>query len=164
MIHQLAEKYWKGECSAAEEQLLKDTLRWGQVPADLEPLAEYLRFQEEQREHLTLDDSFDEAIMQQIANRPKRRRIRLHREWSIAASIALIIGMSIFFFNQPEADLTAKAEISDEFVDTFDNSEEAYREVKKALLMVSSTMNNGMKHSALLGEFDKQQQVLNNKK
>ena len=154
-LQQLADKYWQGECTDQEEQDLTQALLNQEVPAGLEALADYLRFNQAERNSLTLDDSFDEMILQQIQptiQKPQKlRSSRASTFFQIAAAIALLMvsSFSVYSLMQP----VTPAET--EWVDTYDNSEEAYREVRKALMLVSSTMNDGMEHTQALGEFHK---------
>lgn len=163
ILNQLAEKFWEGNCTELEEQELKKSLLQQPVPHGLEGLADYLKSLETYRSEIILDQQFDEQMLNMIqASIPVRS---LHRRWTflskIAAGIVLVAGMSwgIQHMTMPQEEVVVS-----EFVDTFEDSEIAYQEVRKALLMVSNNMNEGLEHAELLGEFHKVKSEVENQK
>ena len=148
-IYQLAERFWNGQTSEQEEKQLRNSLQWNEVPKDLEPLAEYLKFTEEAK-HVVLGQQFDQDVLAKI-DKPTTRLFSISSILKVAA-VAILLIASIFLFRQSD---TAPA-IADqsEFIDTYEDSEVAYREVRNALMMVSTNMNQGMSHTMALGKFD----------
>ncbi|MFK7757671.1 MAG: hypothetical protein AB8B53_12145, partial [Flavobacteriales bacterium] len=58
----LADKFWNGECSEAEEKLLRDTLRWDEnLPEEFAALKDYLSVMN--AEPTSLSDEFDDKIL-----------------------------------------------------------------------------------------------------
>ncbi|MEM7370379.1 MAG: hypothetical protein AAF587_17350 [Bacteroidota bacterium] len=163
ILNQLAEKFWEGKSTEQEEQQLKESLLQGPVPPELNSLAEYLQSLEAYRSATTLDQEFDAQMLAKI--QPPAPVRSLKSGWAmltkIAAGIVLLLGMAwgIQTMTQPQEE-----EIVSEFVDTFEDSEIAYQEVKKALLIVSANMNEGLEHAELLGEFHKVKSEVENKK
>ena len=154
-LDQLAEKYWDGTATEAEEQELRMAVQAGVSSPALAELADYLHFLEVERTDKQLDESFDQVLMAKIAEKPARR---LSVAWygRIAAGLALL--MAVGWGIQEFSPLTPQA--SDEFADTYEDPAIAYQEVRKALMMVSSTMNDGLEPTMMLGEFHKAQEEL----
>ena len=73
----------------------------------------------------------------------------------MAAGIALFIGL--FFTWKSYSDSVEVRPVLDEIVivDTYDDPEVAYREVKKALMMMGGKMNEGASYAGSLYEFEK---------
>lgn len=158
-LNQLAESYWQGQLSEAEEQELFRLLAEAEsLPAELSNLRNYLWYAKQEREtkHLSLD--FDKKLMDQIhATQVKSvRRPLWPRLVPVAAAIALLIGIGLNW-DRHEQPATA---VSEEFVDTYEDPEEAYLAVKAALMKVSSTMNEGMAHSEMLTNFHQAQTAI----
>ena len=148
-LNKLAEKYWEGKTTETEEKTLRDTLRWGETPKGLESIAEYLNYSQ-QIKSATLGDEFDQAIMQKIEP-PKSRIFKMDTLVKIAAAVILLL-VATFVFQKN--DVPASIAHQSEFIDTYEDSEEAYREVRKAMMMISSGMSSGMAHTQVLGKFD----------
>ena len=158
-LHKLAEKYWWGNCTDREEQELRAALGYNGVPPGLEPLASYLRYQEAERTDTVLGEDFDRDILQKIA--PAHRRKTRPLYYRIAAAIALILGVSIGI--QQWSSKSPHLPVS-EFADTYQDPNEAYHEVKKALMMVSTNMNQGMEKASMIGKFHQAHNELKQKK
>ena len=158
-IHLLAEKFWNGETSVSEDEQLRDQLRWGDVPTGLESLSDYLSYTE-QTKSKALTDEFDQEVLRKI-NKPKTRIFSMPNLAKIAAAVLVLFFATIVFNN---LDTQTKIAEQSEFIDTYQDSEEAYREVRSALMMVSSSMNNGMAHTQMLGKFDEAKKKTENRK
>lgn len=135
-IERLLERFYNAETSEQEEQELKDFFHHGEVPPHL--LAEkemFLQLQasdapegmEERLGNLIDQWELSEQKMQ------KKRRI-FHLQWigSIAASLLLVIGMSLYFHEPQRKDTCA-------------TPEEAYAHAEKALVMFSEALNKGIR-------------------
>ena len=135
-IERLLERFYNAETSGREEQELKDFFHHKEVPPHL--LAEkkmFLQLQasdapegmEERLGNLIDQWELSEQKMQ------KKRRI-FHLQWigSIAASLLLVIGMSLYFHEPQRKDTCA-------------TPEEAYAHAEKALVMFSEALNKGIR-------------------
>ena len=67
LFDELTERFWKGECSEAEEKQLKEACLYGEVPEKHQELKDYMAFLAETAEGATLDEVFDHRIMAEIA-------------------------------------------------------------------------------------------------
>ncbi len=151
----LTDKFWKGESSTEEERQLETFLNEEAVPSGFESLANYLNFAGSTRS-MELDDQFDKTILKKIEkpSAGSKTRFMIMR---VAAAIILLFVAAIVL-RQPNQPATVAHQ--SEFIDTYQDSEEAYREVKKALMMMSTNMNNGMKHAEMLGVFHQANETL----
>lgn len=160
MLNKLAEKFWRGECSEQEEQMLFTAVREGKPDQDLEELREYIRFLQQERQASVLGEDFDKKILHKISQKKVKRLIP--STWmKVAAAIVFLaslgLGINQIMTPRPQPEL-AQVE------DTYEDTELALAEVQKALLLLSSNMNEGMEQTRLLGEFDKAKKELHNNK
>ena len=158
-LSELADKFWNGECSEQEERDLKNCITHGEILGGLEGLAEYFQFTDQERSAKNLDDTFDATILHHIENTPPK--IEKFFMLKLAAGILIIVGIGFSMKAYFEANNAIE---TNEFVDTFDNSEVAYREVKKALSIMSSSMSSGMVYTGRMSAFHKAQKELKNKR
>lgn len=123
----LLEKYFEGETSIAEEKELKDYFSSSDVAPHLEqyrPLFGYFAEAKEQKFSNTLP---------LISKRSKTVW------WSIAASVAVLIGVGAYtYFNTMNTQKASKE------LGTYDDPEEAFEATQKALAMLSNNVNVGV--------------------
>ncbi|MEM6262781.1 MAG: hypothetical protein AAGI38_09760 [Bacteroidota bacterium] len=157
-LHQLAQKYWKGTCTDREEQMLLEYVRDAEnLSPELEPLRAYAGFLDAERSEVSLGDEFDQQFMAKIKEPNPVRRLNSAWLGRAAAAVALVVGFSWGFYEYSNRNAQV---IEDEFVDTYEDPEIAYMEVKKALMKVSSKMNSGMKHTRIMVNFHQSQKEL----
>jgi len=145
----LADKFWNGECSEAEEKLLRDTLRWNDnVPEEFHALKDYLNVMN--AEPSSLSDDFDDKILSIIEEKPKKV-FSIKRLYPLVAAAVVLVGVFIATQNTDPANPIDLAEVAQE--DTYEDPEKALEEVKKALMLVSNKMNKGKEYSKELGNF-----------
>ena len=128
-IELLIEKYFEGETSINEENQLKDYFSSPDVAQHLDhlkPMFGY--FSASKQQH------FDPIVPLLPKSRTKRKLALL----SVAASVVVLFGAGITYFNYED---TAKVED----LGTYDNPEIAFRETQKALALLSSNVNTGVK-------------------
>lgn len=151
-LHQLAERYWQGELSPAEEQALFRRLQVAEeLPSELLGLQRYAAFRLQQQE-VQLGADFDARLLAQVrATQTAPARTRRLRPWlmGMAAALALTLGITATW----QQLLPEPPPPQPEFVDTYQDPQEAYRAVRTAMLKVSRTMNEGMAHTEMIGRF-----------
>jgi hypothetical protein len=123
----LLEKYFEGETSIAEENVLKNYFSSSNVAPHLEqyrPLFGY--FTEAKKQKLTSE----------VPLISKNRKVA----WlSIAASVAVLMGVGTYtYFNNMDAAKESKE------LGTYDDPEEAFEATQKALAMLSDNVNVGV--------------------
>ena len=135
-IENLLEKYFEAETSIAEEKELKDYFASSDVAPPLEqykPLFGYVVQAKQEQFTATI---------------PLKTKKRKSVVWlSVAASIAVLLGVSLFTFNhynQPKSN----------DLGTYDDPEVAFRETQKALAMISEHVNKGIGSMQYLNEYE----------
>ena len=135
-IEKLLERFYNAETSEQEEQELKDFFRHGEVPPHLQVEKEmFLQLQvsdtpEGMEEHL--GNLIDQWELSEQKTQKKHRIFHLQWIGSIAASLLLVIGMSLYFHEPQRKDTCA-------------TPEEAYAHAEKALVMFSEALNKGIR-------------------
>lgn len=153
----LRKKYWEGKSSLDEEkELISHFL---QAHDEDNPDHEHFSYLNEKRAINPLDNGFDEEILNQIdthKNSKKPKRIAI-KYWYAAASLALIISISIIF-NQRFINVDKVENVVK--VDTYEDPGKAFEETKIALLMISSRLNQSGEYAAQFSKFDESQKNL----
>lgn len=135
-IEELLERFYNAGTSEQEEQELKDFFRYEEVPPHL--LAEKEMFLQLQASDTPegmeerLGNLIDQWELSEQKTQKKRRTFRLQWIGSIAASLLLVIGMSLYFHEPQRKDTCA-------------TPEEAYAHAEKALVMFSKALNKGIR-------------------
>ena len=147
-IKQILDKYWEGETSLQEENLLQEYFNSEKVVEelkDVQPLFQYFKVEQTTRIE---NPNFDEALLAQLETtviKPMRsvsRRRRIIRLVSSAAAILLIAFGGYFAYQQTN---TGDGQVA-ETLQLEDFSEEdrlAYEQTKMALAYMSSKLNRG---------------------
>ena len=158
-IQILEERYWAGETSLEEETLLKQA-----VSADSANVSDALKslFAVANEESMvTLESDFEADFWQSIeaAEKPRGKVIAFNSSSFLqyaAVGILLVafsfsIGNLIFNFNSdPVSTDSTYASLED----TYDNPEQAYLEMKRALMFASTKLNKGSDPVKQLKKFD----------
>lgn len=155
----LLEKYWAGETNLQEEEALKAFFASeGMSHKD----AAYFNYLQGKSMNDPLDRPFDEAILNKLnknssASRPK---VISFNYWLVAASLALILSFGVILKNE-----IFKTEPPPTIVqaDTFDDPDKAFEETKKALLFLSSKLNESSEYTSQFSKFDESQEILKKK-
>ncbi len=152
-IRELLDKYWKGETSLEEERELSSYFVSSQVTDEFAPFIPLFAFFEEAR-HIRMESSIVQPPVEDI----KGKIVNIRWLISIAASIAIFL--AVFFINNK---ISTEQTTQYAFEDTYDTPEEAYAEVKKALLYVSIKMNKGVTTAAeSLEKMEPLDKIINN--
>ncbi len=136
-INELLNRYWEGETTIEEEKHLRGYFNGSDVDAELSlytPL--FKAFTDEAQ--VTLNRQIPSPVPV-----PKVRVLSLRKLLQVAA-VFLLFG-TLFYL------LEMRPQRADEmaYADTFDDPNEAYAEVKKALLMISIKMNKGLETTSM---------------
>lgn len=137
-IEILLERYFSGETSLEDEKVLKEFFQGKDIPAHLASLKEQFEFFSVEKEKEELDASFDDKIIELINQEESQSNRRTRRFYIYAASgiaASLLIIMSLFFQFDP---------FTKRIKETFSDPQLAYTEARRALLMVSQTLNSGI--------------------
>ncbi|NNF01993.1 MAG: hypothetical protein HKN22_04860 [Bacteroidia bacterium] len=160
-INILLQRFFDGKSSEAEERELEQFLAKDpeQLPEQIRADAQYFKYLKEQRSLKFDSNKIESGFLDKIDEKQEkvfdlRRYKRLLFASAVAASIVL---MFVFYnnFNNKQSDTlnTAHSEIQD--------PDEAYAEVKNALMTVSVNFNEGAEGFQKISSFDKAQKSLN---
>ena len=135
-IEKLLVRFYNAETSEQEEQELQDFFHHGEVPPHL--LAEKEMFLQLQASDTPegmeerLGNLIDQWELSEQKTQKKRRIFHLQWIGSIAASLLLVIGISLYLHEPQRKDTCA-------------TPEEAYAHAEKALVMFSEALNKGIR-------------------
>ncbi len=141
-IEIVLEKYFRGETNITEEKVLKEYFFSSNVAqhlAQYKPIFGYF----------TLDK--DQKNNKKIRLKTKRRNFT----WlSIAASVVILLGIgTVGYFNYDNTN-------QDKTLGTYDNPELAFKETQKALSMLSTNINVGIKSVQYIQEYDNSKNLI----
>jgi hypothetical protein len=150
-------KYWEGKSSLNEENELKSYFLHSPDGAD--PDHEYFTYLNKKSSQNPLDHRFDDEILKLIVTNKQSRKLKNNviKYWYIAASLALVISVSIIFNN--EYIKVNKVENVVE-MDTYEDPEKAFEETKRTLLLLSSKLNQSGVYAIQFSKFEESQNNL----
>jgi hypothetical protein len=161
-IEQLLEKYWDGDTSLKEEQVLQKFFTEEEVPDHLQGVATLFQKFKADRQFQTLDDRFDEAMIHKIEKSGSAWNFRVILR--IAAVVALLVASVLLvkddILDEPE-DI---AETTETTPNTHEDPKLAYEQTRQALLLISSMMNEGTQHIEKLENFSEAQEKVKENK
>ena len=145
-INQLIEKYFQGETSLEEENLLRAYFHQEDIPQELKIYQPLFGLLDSERTK-GVGNHFDNKVFQQIGPSQKKRSplYPLHR-WMGAVAASLILVMSIWWL-YPELSPEPASAVNWEKYEPED-PKEAYRITKEALMKVSVELNRGATKAA----------------
>lgn len=132
-IRQLLEKYYSGESTLSEDNLLREFFNREDIPADLKAEQAVFRFFSDNKEMPEPSADFEDRILTAIdETEGKSGKKRLYTILSgVAATLILMAASYFFFFNERP------------IKDTYSDPEIAYAETMKILYDVSARLNRG---------------------
>lgn len=161
-IDQLLERYWAGDTSVEEENLLKQYFRFGKVDEKHKTYSEL--FQLEEEAECTVSDGFEEKLLGKIETETKvvpiNRRRNMWRGLAAACVIALFGTVAVQLNkldNQDPvetADITPVSNTIESRLAADPEALEAWNETKMALVGLSNRMNKGQKETLHLSKFN----------
>lgn len=135
----LIDKYFDGNTTLEEEQILKDYFQQNEVIPEWEDYRSYFGYLNQEK-----TVQFDKVI--RLTSDKKRKA-----SWSLVAALVLISGISLIYENQ---------RTTPEDLGTFDDPELAIQETQKALQLVSIHLNKGMEQTKHLETFNQSKKLI----
>lgn len=143
-INHLLEKYWEGETSLQEEEILQQYFNHGNVATQLEQYKSLFQYFKEEQDVMISDD-FEKRLLEQIEKEQKVVPAKVRKlSWMTSiraiAAVGIILMGAVFIFQNlkpKETDVWAKYEVQDE--------QEAIEATKAALALLSGKMKKGSK-------------------
>lgn len=145
-IEQLVDRYFDGETTLEEEQILRSFFRQENVPAQLKAYQDLFRYQHEAGK-VGLGDDFDAKILEAVGQPVvKARRIslkaRLQPFYRAAAIVAIVL--TVGNAAQRSFNVNADEEMNNEnYTSTFTEPSAPLQQVTTAVNMVSEDRNEG---------------------
>jgi len=137
-IEALLEKYFEGKSTEAEEKELQQHMKRSDLPEHLKESAVLFEFYQHQQAELVLGKEFDKKLLAQLDTNSIDNKPTHKLDWGfylrIAASVIIVFTVGFMLMKNPIR-MNAMKE------DTYDDPQKAYEETKKALMMLSSKMN-----------------------
>ncbi len=132
-VKSLLNKYWEGETSLEEEKELHSYFQSAEVKDEFRSIQPLFAFFSEAGE---MKMQGDVKLLEK--DFPKRKVVNLR--WIINVAASLAIFFALFFVNKKD-DYDSQQFV---YEDTYEDPEQAYAQVKEALLFLSGKMNKGM--------------------
>ncbi len=145
-IKQLLERYWKCETSLEEENQLRDFFtNTSEVPADLLPYKDLFVYQSEEQK-VGLGDDFDARMLAKIGEAPvvKAKRMTLISRFKPLFRAAAVVAVFLMLGNVAQRSLFQNDALDynyNNYKDTYDDPNVAYKKVSSALLILSDEIN-----------------------
>ncbi|MCF8238091.1 MAG: hypothetical protein K9I85_08040 [Saprospiraceae bacterium] len=136
-IETLLQRYFEAETDVHEERRLKTYFNSGEIDPSFEVYRDFFVLTHHDQS-IEISDAFERRLMDKISPAPVIR-IGIRRVLAIAASLALIVAAGWWVISQRNSDEATQVVMED----TYDDPEEAYRQVTAALALMSSTMDKG---------------------
>jgi thiamine kinase-like enzyme len=137
-IEELIEKYLEGNTSLQEENVLKTFFLSQNIPSHLNQYKAVFSYYSQSKKETT----------KEIILPKKHKSIKWIR---IAASVFLVTMIASYLYQNT----TKKEDLG-----TFDTPEEAFVETHKALQLVASNINSGMKNASYIEEYEKTKKII----
>lgn len=156
-IEQLLEKYWNCETSLEEEQQLREFFR-GQVPDNLQDVAQVFQYFGSQQKREIDDAGFDAVVRKNIQrNRPKGKMVNLSFALRIAAGLVVVVAATYFVRQE------IRKAYPQDVADTYTDPQLALEETKKALMMLSKGFNKAQKEAGKIKVFNEAEEKIQGK-
>lgn len=153
----LLEKYLKGETNLSEEKELKSFYSSRETPGSAE--FDYFDYLNSKHAEAPLGKAFDSEIMSGIMDLQEEPTVKplYQKYWLVAASLVLVLALGILY----QSVIVKNEPVSQPVVaDTFEDPERAFEETKKALLFISSRLNESNEYAAQLSKFQEGQEII----
>jgi hypothetical protein len=135
-LDRLIERYYKGESTEEEEQVLRELFQGDNAPEGYNAEKAFFGYYKSAEDIPEPSNAFETRIMAAIdASDPERKSLKLSRFFlpslGAVATVLILFGSWFFFIHTSDSE------------DTFTDPEIAYAETMKILLDVSAKMNRG---------------------
>ena len=153
-LKRLVTRFWDGESTLEEEKALKDLVAYGNLPEAYDDLAAYFESMGALSDELTLDSSFDDALLEKIDQSEQKQtsvRSLVKPRFIWAAAAAVVLAFCFVLFKAPEA--TPNIAGSNQETYSKEELQAAFEQTQAALLLISSKLNNVTTHADQLNKF-----------
>jgi len=142
-IRKLLDRFYKGETSMEEEQILHEYFSSASIPEELMPDRDLFRALGTAADSVTVPEDLNQKILNVIDLQEKKvirtRRISVFSLSGLAAGLLVVIALYVGYFRSDGTGRLA----SHQLTDTYEDPQQAYEEARKTLAYVSAKLNTG---------------------
>jgi hypothetical protein len=142
-IRKLLDRFYLGETSLEEEQILQEYFSSASLPEELIPDRDLFNALESGGDSVYVPEGLNQKILDAIDQQEKKvirtRRISVFSLSGLAAGLLVVIALYVGYFREAGSGRLA----SNEITDTYENPLDAYEEAKRTLAYVSAKLNTG---------------------
>ena len=139
----MLDRFYLGETSLKEEQILQDYFSSPSIPEELMPDRDLFRALGNAGESVIVPEDLNQKILDTIDKQEKKlvrtRRISVFSLSGLAAGLLVVIALYVGYFSQDRNGQLASSQMTD----TYENPQDAYEEARRTLAYVSAKLNSG---------------------
>ena len=140
-IRKLLDRFYTGETTLEEEQILQDYFSSTSIPEELMPDRDLFRSLGTS-DSVAVPEDLNQKILDVIDQQEKKvvrtRRISVFSLSGLAAGLLVVIALYVGYFRADRPGMLA-----DQMNDTYENPQDAYEEARRTLAYVSAKLNTG---------------------
>ena len=149
-IEKLLDRYFEGETTLEEENLLREFFSVNEIPEKYHGMAAYFRFMQSEARRCLDTTGFDQNIIPglSLTGKEPAKILKFRQQWHYWATgiaVSIMIMVAVFLKFDP---------FSSRIEDTFHDPQVAYQEAKKILLFVADKINYGTSHLEPVSRFE----------
>ena len=139
-IRKLLNRFYLGETTLEEEQILQEYFSSGSIPEELMPDRDLFKSLENANDSVVVPEGLNQKILDVIDQQEKKavrtRRISVFSLSGLAAGLLVVIALYVGYF---KADRPSRFAMTD----TYENPQDAYEEARRTLAYVAAKLNTG---------------------
>jgi len=140
-IRKLLDRFYTGETTLEEEQILQDYFSSTSIPEELMPDRDLFRSLGT-NDSVAVPEGLNQKILDVIDQQEKKvvrtRRISVFSLSGLAAGLLVVIALYMGYFRADRPGM-----IAHQMTDTYENPQDAYEEARRTLAYVSAKLNTG---------------------
>jgi len=140
-IRKLLDRFYTGETTLEEEQILQDYFSSTSIPEELMPDRDLFRTLGT-NDSVAVPEGLNQKILDVIDQQEKKvvrtRRISVFSLSGLAAGLLVVIALYMGYFRADRPGMLAY-----QMTDTYENPQDAYEEARRTLAFVSAKLNTG---------------------
>ena len=140
-IRKLLDRFYTGETTLEEEQILQDYFSSTSIPEELMPDRDLFRTLGTS-DSVVVPEDLNQKILDVIDQQEKKvvrtRRISVFSLSGLAAGLLVVIALYVGYFRADRPGMLAH-----QMTDTYENPDDAYEEARRTLAYVSAKLNTG---------------------
>ena len=139
----MLERFYTGETTLEEEQILQDYFSSPSIPEELMPDRDLFRSLGNAGESVVVPEDLNQKILDTIDQQERKlvrtRRISVFSLSGLAAGLLVVIALYVGYFREDGSGRLASRQMTD----TYEDPQDAYEEARRTLAYVSAKLNSG---------------------